>query len=85
MPVVEQQGQVIGLGIGSTVASTTDTTRQTHQPIDSTAMEAVDYYCYQTNFDTVISYAKLDMWAKFSDFRALSGMRLFANKPLTAL
>lgn len=24
----------------------------------------------QTNFDTVLTYAKLDLWAKFQDFGA---------------
>ncbi|QBY46935.1 phage major capsid protein, P2 family (plasmid) [Arsenophonus nasoniae] len=69
VPVIEQQGQVIGLGIGSTVAGTTDTSSKSREPIDPTALDAIDYYCYQTNFDTAISYAKLDMWAKFNDFQ----------------
>ncbi|WP_063654001.1 phage major capsid protein, P2 family [Candidatus Arsenophonus triatominarum] len=69
VPVVEQQGQVIGLGIGSTVAGTTDTSSKSRETIDPTALNAIDYYCYQTNFDTAISYAKLDVWAKFNDFQ----------------
>lgn len=28
-------------------------------------MEDVEYKCEQTNFDTVLTYAKLDLWAKF--------------------
>ncbi|EAX7184215.1 phage major capsid protein, P2 family, partial [Salmonella enterica] len=32
-------------------------------------MEDVEYKCEQTNFDTVLTYAKLDLWAKFQDFQ----------------
>jgi P2 family phage major capsid protein len=32
-------------------------------------MADVEYKCEQTNFDTVLTYAKLDLWAKFQDFQ----------------
>ncbi len=32
-------------------------------------MVDVEYKCEQTNFDTVLTYAKLDLWAKFQDFQ----------------
>ena len=35
----------------------------------TTLMEDVEYKCEQTNFDTVLTYAKLDLWAKFQDFQ----------------
>ena len=67
VPVDEQSGSVIGLGVGSTVAGTTDTTKKDRQPTDPSALNEVTYKCEQTNFDTSISYKKLDLWAKFKD------------------
>lgn len=68
--VSEQMGNKIGLGIGSTVASTVDTTQNDRAPFDPTEMDEQGYVCSQTNFDTAIRYAKLDAWAKFPDFQA---------------
>jgi P2 family phage major capsid protein len=68
-PVTEQSGQAIGLGIGSTIAGTTDTDSQERETTDPTRLSAIDYKCEQTNFDTSIPYAKLDLWAKFKDFQ----------------
>lgn len=68
-PVTEQSGQAIGLGIGSTVAGTTDTDSQERETTDPTRLTAIRYTCTQTNFDTSITYAKLDLWAKFKDFQ----------------
>ncbi|HHG0806367.1 TPA: phage major capsid protein, P2 family [Klebsiella pneumoniae] len=67
--VTEQSGQLLGLGVGSTIAGTTDTTSQEREPTDPTVMVDVEYKCEQTNFDTVLTYAKLDLWAKFQDFQ----------------
>ncbi|MFA2370794.1 P2 family phage major capsid protein, partial [Escherichia coli] len=68
-PVTEQSGQLLGLGVGSTIAGTTDTTAKEREPVDPTLMIDVEYKCEQTNFDTVLTYAKLDLWAKFQDFQ----------------
>ncbi|WME32238.1 phage major capsid protein, P2 family [Klebsiella pneumoniae] len=68
-PVDEQSGQLLGLGVGSTIAGTTDTTTKEREPTDPTVMADVEYKCEQTNFDTVLTYAKLDLWAKFQDFQ----------------
>ncbi|MDU6432221.1 MAG: phage major capsid protein, P2 family [Pantoea sp.] len=67
--VSEQSGQLLGLGIGGSIAGTTDTSAKDREPIDPTEMSGVEYKCEQTNFDTAITYAKLDMWAKFQDFQ----------------
>lgn len=67
--VAEQSGQLLGLGVGSTIAGTTDTGSKDREPTDPTAMTDIEYKCEQTNFDTAITYAKLDMWAKFQDFQ----------------
>nr|WP_137689415.1 phage major capsid protein, P2 family [Escherichia coli] len=55
--------------LGSTIAGTTDTTAKEREPVDPTLMVDVEYKCEQTNFDTVLTYAKLDLWAKFQDFQ----------------
>ncbi|GIX38032.1 MAG: phage capsid protein [Silanimonas sp.] len=67
--VTEQEGEKLGLGIGSPIASTTNTVTQDRQTRDPTTLDAQPYRCEQTNSDTHISYAKLDAWAKFRDFQ----------------
>lgn len=67
--VTEQSGEKIGLGIGSTIAGTTDTTAADRVPTDPTALTNELYECKQTNFDTALKYSKLDAWAKFPDFQ----------------
>lgn len=70
-PVTEQMGEKLGLGIGSPIAGTTDTRVKDRETIDPTDIDARGYFCYQTNFDSHIPYAKLDMWAKFPNFQTL--------------
>jgi hypothetical protein len=73
IPVDEQSGQKLGLGIGGTIAGRTNTAGGTRRAgIDPTAMDGSDYVCKQTNFDTALRYDKLDMWAKFPDFETRS-------------
>lgn len=69
VPVDEQSGQVIGLGVGSTIAGTTDTTKEDRVPTDPSTLTDIEYKCEQTNFDTALKYQKLDLWAKFQDFQ----------------
>ncbi len=69
VPVDEQSGERLGLGIGATVAGTTDTTKKEREPTDPTFIDGEGYKCTQTNFDTALGYEKLDLWAKFQDFQ----------------
>ena len=70
MGVNDQQGEKLGLGISSTIASTTDTTGAGERTaIDPTDLDNKGYHCTQTNFDTALRYSKLDAWAKFKDFQ----------------
>ncbi|MGB1239883.1 MAG: phage major capsid protein, P2 family, partial [Pseudomonadales bacterium] len=62
-------GQKLGLGVGSPIASNTDTSNKDRQTTDPTNMEKNEYQCRKNNSDTHIKYAKLDMWAKFPDFQ----------------
>jgi len=68
--VTDQQGAKLGLGIGSPIASTTNTAGGTERTTkDPTSLDDNGYACTQTNSDTHIRYATLDAWAKFPDFQ----------------
>lgn len=67
--VTEQQGEKLGLGVGGPAAGTTDTTGTDRATTDLSTLDANGYICTQTNFDTHITYSKLDTWAKFPDFQ----------------
>ena len=67
--VPELKGEKLGLGINSTIAGTTDTTQGDREPVDPASLAGTSYSCEQTNFDTVLRYAKIDAWAKFPDFQ----------------
>lgn len=72
VPVTEMKGEKLGLGIGSTIAGRTNTSAPGstgRAGIDPTTLDDHGYECKQTNFDTALKYAKLDMWAKFPDFQ----------------
>jgi P2 family phage major capsid protein len=69
IPVTDQKGEKIGLGIGGTIAGTTDTSANDRTPTDPSNLEGSGYECTQTNFDTALKYVKIDMWAKFPDFQ----------------
>jgi P2 family phage major capsid protein len=69
IPVDEQSGEKIGLGIDRPIASTTNTDEGERNPSDPTSLDSVGYMCTQTNFDTSLKYSKLDAWAKFKDFQ----------------
>ena len=67
--VSEQMGQRLGLGVSGPIASRTNTAEKERATRDITTLDENDYLCMQTNFDTHLSYAQLDAWAKFPDFQ----------------
>lgn len=67
--VTEMQGDKLGLGISGPVASRTNTADKDRQTRDLSTLDSRGYQCVKTNFDTHITYAKLDAWAKFADFQ----------------
>ncbi|MGR6723025.1 phage major capsid protein, P2 family [Aeromonas veronii] len=69
IPVNDMKGEKVGVGISSTIAGRTDTSTKDRQPNDPSALYDHSYECAQTNYDTMIGYAKLDAWAKFPDFQ----------------
>ena len=69
MPVTDQEGEKLGLGIAGTIAGTTDTTSQDRTPVNPLDMANNNYRCEQTNFDTALRFSTIDAWAKFPDFQ----------------
>lgn len=70
--VEEIKGEKLGLGVSGPLASRTATTTDgsaKRATTDPTGVDAEGYECKQTNSDTHLTYAKLDMWAKFPDFQ----------------
>lgn len=67
--VPELLGQTLGLDVGTPIASRTDTSgdgeRKTSDP---SGLNPVGYQLFQTDYDTHLTYNKLDQWAKFPDF-----------------
>lgn len=68
--VPELTGEILGLGVNSPIASRTNTNANDRLTKDPSGMTAKDFLCVQTNSDTHVRYAKLDMWAKFPDFQS---------------
>ncbi|WP_047238092.1 phage major capsid protein, P2 family [Chromobacterium subtsugae] len=70
VPVTDQEGEKIGLGVGGPIASRTKTSsNKKRQPRSVAEFVSGKYRCEKTNFDTGIPYPQIDMWAKFPDFQ----------------
>lgn len=70
VPVVEKDGEVLGLSTPGLIASRTDTSgngRRVSRDVTEVT-EDNGYRCEKTNYDTRIPYAKLDLWARYPDF-----------------
>ena len=67
--VDEQEGEKVGLGVGSTVASRTNTTQNPRKPRSIGTLSSDKYKTEKTDFDTFVTYKQLDAWAKFPDFQ----------------
>ncbi|WP_445620674.1 phage major capsid protein, P2 family [Kushneria sp. Sum13] len=63
-------GEKLELGITTPIAGRTDVSQRDRNPIDPTGMEKHEYRCESTEFDTALSWSKLDAWSKFPDFQA---------------
>lgn len=75
IPVVEQSGEALLIGVNGPIASRTNTAGGNRRtPGERSALSKDSYTCKQTNFDSAFPYALLDAWAKFKDFQTrLSG------------
>lgn len=65
--VAAQKGQKLGLGIGSPVASRTNTDTGERKTTYVGTLNPDSYDCTQTNFDTHIKYNVMDSWAHLSE------------------
>lgn len=72
VPVINQKGEKLAVGINRTLAGRTDTSSADRQPGnvgDPTKING--YICEQTNFDSEIRYAQLDAWRQNAEFQTL--------------
>jgi P2 family phage major capsid protein len=73
IPVVEQQGARVGVGVTRTLAGRTNTgagNRRT--PGNPTGSDEIDqYFCKKTDYDYAWPYALLDAWAHRPEFQTL--------------
>lgn len=73
VPVIQQSGDKVGIGVTRTIAGRTDTSgagrRNPTDPTDSG--DKGRYTCRQTNFDYALRYAKLDSWRHKPEFQTL--------------
>lgn len=70
--VDELQGEKIGMDIAGPLASRTnlkDPATKGRQTRDLTTLDDDGYALVETDFDSHVTYAKLDQWAKFPDFQ----------------
>lgn len=73
VPVTQQTGSKVGVGVTRPLASRTNTgagdPRTPTDPTDTTARGT--YFCHKTDFDHAISYAKIDAWRHRPEFQTL--------------
>lgn len=82
-PVNDMQGQKVGIGIGSTIAGRTDTSGSAErQPTDPTNMDSNEYRCVQTDFDTALTYNRIDTWSRHKNFQTLIRDAILARQSL---
>lgn len=70
VPVTDMEGETVGVGVSGPTAGRTDTTQNDRQTRDLANFESKKYKVVKTDFDTHITYVKIDQWAKFPDFQA---------------
>lgn len=83
VPVRDQEGAKLGLGITGPVSSRTNTagggTRTTKYP---GTLDSRGYRCEKTNCDTHIRYETLDAWSQFPDFEIRVRNQIIQQKAL---
>lgn len=80
--VDEQSGEKLGLALSGPSASRTNTANADRQTRDLSALSGLGYTCTKTNFDTHLTYAKIDAWAKFPDFQTRVAKQLVIRQAL---
>lgn len=67
-PVDEMEGETVGLEVSGPIASRTNTATSDRQTRDPSGETAQRYRCEETDYNTHITWKRLDTWAKFDDF-----------------
>lgn len=74
-PVLNQQGQKIGMNVGTSIASTTDTRVQPRHPTAVGSLDNLDeYLCTQTNYDVAYYWGLINAWRHHPDFKSRLAM-----------
>lgn len=73
VPVVNQQGSRVGVGVSRSLASRTNRAAgHRRTPTDPTGSDNIDqYFCKKTDYDYAWSYEQLDAWAHRPEFQQL--------------
>jgi P2 family phage major capsid protein len=66
--VDELSGETVGVNISGPIASRTNTATTDRTTRDPSGLVAQKYKCEETDFNTHLTWLKLDQWAKFDDF-----------------
>jgi P2 family phage major capsid protein len=75
--VDELKGEKLHLGLdGRIVSSRTDVLANPRVPKSIWSLDDDKYECRDTHFDTFLTYAQIDKWAKFADFELRIGKHL---------
>lgn len=72
IPVINQKGEKLAVGVNRTLAGRTDTTSADRQPGNVGDPAKINgYTCEKTNFDSELRYAQLDAWRHHENFQIL--------------
>ena len=77
--VIPMKGETIGLDVGGTVASVTQTsgTNEERKPVELLTLDKInEYEVTQVDFDTALRYSTLDQWRMYPDFGARYARKL---------
>ncbi|WP_288805694.1 phage major capsid protein, P2 family [uncultured Novosphingobium sp.] len=82
VPVVNQQGSRVGVGVNRSLASRTNRAAgHRRTPGDVTGSDLIDQYlCKKTDYDYAWSYELLDAWAHMPEFQQLCRDAVLAQK-----
>lgn len=80
MPVDQLQGAVLGLFADQMIASGIGNPDTRRSPVDISGMDDRSFQLYETLFDTMMRWNKIDTWAKFPNF-----IQLYSNAVATAV
>ncbi|EIX7350002.1 phage major capsid protein, P2 family [Escherichia coli] len=83
--VTEQEGEKIGINVGSPVSSTNATTTTRREPKSVHSLDGRRYRCEQINRDTFMGYQEVDAWASQPNFQHLVSQQIAEREALDRL